>query len=96
MQNVTSSPDAISALPPVMVEVSALTRQRLDELDRLRGIGMARATDLQQAGQALSPSPMLTPEQNFRLRVRNVDAFDRIANHVTLIVAKLRGRPRVG
>jgi hypothetical protein len=86
MENIGTSTRSVSAHPPVMVEVSALTRQRLDELDRLRGIGMARAMDLQQAGQALSPSPMLTPEQNFRLRVRNVDAFDRIGRAVRQIM----------
>jgi hypothetical protein len=69
-----------------MVEVSALTRQRFDELDRLRGIRMAKAMDLNEAGQALSPSPMLTPEQNFRLRVRNVEAFDRIGRAVRQIM----------
>jgi hypothetical protein len=68
------------------VEVSAATRLRLDELDRLRGIGMARAMELERAGQALSPSPMLTPEQTFRLRVRNVDAFDRIGRAVRQIM----------
>jgi hypothetical protein len=86
MENIETSPPTIGAPPPFMVEVSAATRLRLDELDRLRGIGMARAMDLHEAGQALSPSPILTPEQNFRLRVRNVDAFDRIGRAVRQIM----------
>ena len=86
MQNVAPSPDAVRALPPVMVEVSALTRQRLDELNRLRGIGMAQAMGLSGAGRTLSPSPILTPEQDFRLRVRDIDAFDRIGRAVRQIM----------
>ena len=60
-----------------------MTRQRLDELDRLRGIGMARAMELDGAG---SPSNVLSPEQHFRLRVRNAAAFDRIGRAVRQIM----------
>jgi hypothetical protein len=68
------------------VEVTAATRLRLDELDRLRGIGMAKAMELDAAGKALSPSPILMPEQHFRLNVRNVDKFDRIGRAVRQIM----------
>jgi hypothetical protein len=86
MENEGTSTAAIGAPPPFMVEVSAATRLRLDELDRLRGIGMAQAMELEGAGNALPPSPILTPEQNFRLKVRNVQAFDRIGRAVRQIM----------
>jgi hypothetical protein len=73
--------------PPLTVEVTALTRQRLDELDRLRNIGMEKAAALDEAGQALLPSPTLTPERRFRLAARNVDGFDRIVRAVRHIMA---------
>jgi hypothetical protein len=86
MENIASIAGSFSA-PPLVVEVTAATRLRLDELDRLRGIGMAKAMELDAAGKALSPSPILTPEQHFRLTVRNVDKFDRIVRAVRHIMA---------
>ena len=86
MQNMAATTRTAGAPPPVMVEVTAQTRQRLDELDRLRGIGMEKAMELRDAGRALSPSPILTPEQTFRLKVRNVEAFDRIGRAVRQIM----------
>jgi hypothetical protein len=86
MENMGTSTRTVGAPPPVMVEVTALTRQRLDELDRLRAIGMGRAMELREAGLALAPSPILTPEQTFRLKVRNVEAFDRIGRAVRQIM----------
>ena len=83
METIVAATRTIAAPPPVMVEVSAMTRQRLDELDRLRGIGMARAMELDGAG---SPSNVLSPEQHFRLRVRNAAAFDRIGRAVRQIM----------
>lgn len=85
MENIASIAGSSSA-PPLMVEVTAATRLRLDELDRLRAVGMAKAMELDAAGAALSPSPILTPEQHFRLNVRNVREFDRIGRAVRQIM----------
>ena len=62
--------------PPIMVEVSALTRARLDEIDRLREIGFVKAADLRMARDGLTPSPILTPEQAFKLQMRYVGKFE--------------------
>jgi hypothetical protein len=86
MENIVSIADNFNA-PPLVVEVTAATRLRLDELDRLRAVGMAKAMELDAAGTALSPSPILTPEQHFRLNVRNVQAVDRIVRAVRHIMA---------
>jgi hypothetical protein len=86
MENVSSIADSFSA-PPLMVEVTAATRLRLDELDRLRNIGMEKAMELHEAGAALSPSPILTPERHFQLAVRNVKEFDRVGRAVRHIMA---------
>jgi hypothetical protein len=85
MENVASLADSFSA-PPLMVEVSALTRLRLDELDRLRELGFAKATDLRTARDGLSHSPLLSPEQQFRHEVRSVDQFDRIGRAIRQII----------
>src|SRR5271163_2905783 len=69
MENIEARPRTVGAPPPVMVEVTALTRLRLDELDRLRGIGMEKAMGLRSARNALLPSPILTPEQEFQLHM---------------------------
>ena len=71
MENVASISNA-----PIMVEVSALTRARLDEIDRLREIGFAKAADLRTARDGLEPSPILTPEQAFKLHMRYVSRFE--------------------
>jgi hypothetical protein len=86
MENVSSIAGSFSA-PPLMVEVTAATRLRLDELDRLRNIGMEKAMELHEAGAALSPSPILTPERHFQLAVRNVKEFDRVGRAVRHIMA---------
>jgi hypothetical protein len=80
MENMGTSARTVGAPPPLVVEISAMTRQRLDELDRLRGIGMARAMELDGADKGLSP------EQHFRLQVRNAGAFDRIGRAVRQIM----------
>jgi hypothetical protein len=86
MENVEARVRTIGAPPPVMVEVTALTRLRLDELDRLRGIGMEKAMGLREARDAALPSPLLTPEQRFQLHMRYIDKFDRIGRAVRQIM----------
>jgi hypothetical protein len=86
MENIVSITDTHNAPPPLMVEVTALTRQRLDELDRLRAIGMEKAMGLRDARNGLLPSPLLTPEQRFQLHMRYVDKFDRIGRAVRQIM----------
>src|SRR5580700_11777674 len=86
MQTAWPDPSIDRAPPPMMVEVTALTRQRLDELDRLRGIGMEKAMGLRSARDGLLPSPLLTPEQRFQLHIRYVDRFDRIGRAVRQIM----------
>jgi hypothetical protein len=86
MQNVAPFAGTLSAPPPVMVEVTALTRLRLDELDRLRGIGMEKAMELRSARDGLMPSPLLTPEQRFQVHMRYVDKFDRVGRAVRQIM----------
>jgi hypothetical protein len=86
MENIAAASRTVGAPPPVMVEVTALTRQRLDELDRLRGIGMEKAMGLRSARNAAMPSPLLTPEQRFQLHMRYVDRFDRIGRAVRQIM----------
>ena len=86
MENVEARARTIGAPPPVMVEVTALTRLRLDELDRLRGIGMEKAMELRSPRDGAMPSPLLTPEQRFQLHMRYVDKFDRIGRAVRQIM----------
>ncbi len=86
MENMATTSSTVGAPPPVMVEVTALTRQRLDELDRLRGIGMEKAMELRSARNDLLPSPLLTPRQRFQLHMRYVDRFDRIGRAVRQIM----------
>jgi hypothetical protein len=86
MENMGTSTRTVGAPPPLVVEISAMTRQRLDELDRLRGIGMARAMELDRADRGQSPSNVLSPEEHFRLQVRNAGAFDRIGRAVRQIM----------
>jgi hypothetical protein len=86
MENVEARARTIGAPPPVMVEVTALTRLRLDELDRLRGIGMEKAMELRSARDGALPSPLLTPEQRFQVHTRYVDKFDRIGRAVRQIM----------
>jgi hypothetical protein len=69
-----------------MVEVSALTRERLNELDRLRELGFAKTADLRTARDGLSHSPLLSPEQQFRHQIRYVDRFDRIGRAIRQII----------
>src|ERR1700749_1985556 len=71
MENTAPIADA-----PIMVEVSALTRARLDEIDRLREIGFAKAADLRVARDGLTPSPILTPGQAFKLPISYVGRFE--------------------
>jgi hypothetical protein len=85
MENVTPIADTFSA-PPLLVEVSALTRLRLDELDRLRELGFAKTADLRTARDGLSQSPLLSPEQQFRHQIRYVDQFDRIGRAIRQII----------
>jgi hypothetical protein len=80
MENIGTSTRTVGAPPPLVVEISAMTRQRLYELDRLRGIGMARAMALDEADKGLSP------EQHVRLQVRSAAAFDRIGRAVRQIM----------
>ena len=86
MQTIAPLAGTPGAPPPVMVEVTALTRLRLDELDRLRGIGMEKAMELRSARDVAMPSPLLTPEQRFQLHMRYVDKFDRIGRAVRQIM----------
>jgi hypothetical protein len=85
MENVAPLAGTFSA-PPLMVEVSALTRMRLDELDRLRELGFAKTADLRSARDGLSHSPLLSPEQQFRHQIRCVDQFDRIGRAIRQII----------
>jgi hypothetical protein len=86
MENIESIAGSFDP-PPLVVEVTAVTRLRLDELDRLRNIGMEKAAKLHAAGAALVPSPILTPERHFQLAVRNVKEFDRVGRAVRHIMA---------
>jgi hypothetical protein len=86
MENVEASARTVGAPPPVMVEVTALTRLRLDELVRLRAIGMEKAMELRSAREGLMSSPLVTPEQRFQLHMRYVDRFDRIGRAVRQIM----------
>jgi hypothetical protein len=85
MENVAPIAGSFNA-PPLTVEVSALTRMRLDELDRLRELGFAKAADLRTARDGLSHSPLLSPEQQFRHQIRSVDQFDRIGRAIRQII----------
>jgi hypothetical protein len=69
----------------MMVEVGALTRQRLDELQRLLEVGAAQAEKLDAASKEPALA-LLTAEQTFALRMRHVDRFDRIARAVRQII----------
>jgi hypothetical protein len=85
MQNELSYSSRFPDTPPVMVEVGALTRQRLDELQRLLEIGAAQAAKLDAASKDPALA-LLTAEQTFNLRMRHVDRFDRIARAVRQIM----------
>jgi hypothetical protein len=85
MQNDLSYSRRFPDVPPMMVEVGALTRQRLDELQRLLDIGAAQAEKLDAASKEPALA-LLTAEQNFNLRMRHVDRFDRISRAVRQVM----------
>jgi hypothetical protein len=85
MQNDLSYSSRFPDTTPVMVEVGALTRQRLDELQRLLEIGAAQAEKLDAASNQPALA-LLTAEQNLNLRMRHVDRFDRISRAVRQVM----------
>jgi hypothetical protein len=85
MQNDLSYSSRFSTSPPMVVEVGALTRQRLDELQRLLEVGAAQAEKLDAASNEPALA-LLTAEQTFNLRMRHVDRFDRISRAVRQIM----------
>jgi hypothetical protein len=85
MQNDLSYSSRFFTSPPMVVEVGALTRQRLDELQRLLEVGAAQAEKLDAASNEPALA-LLTAEQTFNLRMRHVDRFDRISRAVRQIM----------
>jgi hypothetical protein len=85
MQNDLSYSSRFPDTPPLMVEVGALTRQRLDELARLLEVGVAQAEKLDAASKEPALA-LLTAEQTFNLRMRHVDRFDRISRAVRQVM----------